>query len=116
MKIKNLSFKISPDENNIVTLENGYQFRSSSRGCCKCDLLNHCMSLSGNDGNPDFPFPCLPENRKDKQNGIFLSLDSINRRNNVSVLIIVIFFIALAILVYFNVIPNFLKILLCLKK
>lgn len=111
--MSNLTYKISEDENTVLTTHNVYEFTQSRKGCYRCELLSLCIHESSDDNTKDFPFPCLPENRKDKQKGIFLSKDSLNRQNNMLTFFIVVFFMLFAFLVYFKMVPNFLKMLLC---
>ena len=106
--MSNLTYKISDDENTVVTLYNVYQFTESIKGCYRCELLSLCMKESKDEVNEFFPFPCMSDNRKDKRSGIFLTLESINTRKSVTMWIIALVFIILAVLVFYNIIPNYL--------
>ena len=106
--MSNLTYKISDDENTLVTMYNVYQFTESRKGCYRCELLSLCIHESSDDSAKDFPFPCMSDNRQDKRSGIFLKHETIaNRRLSISA-IVAILFIILAVLVFFNIIPNYL--------
>lgn len=108
MATKDLTYKVSDDENTVTTLYDQYRFRTSSKGCYECELLDLCCKISGEKGEKEFPFPCLSDNRKDNRNGVFLSIDTINRRQHTITIVVSIVFVMLAILVYYNIIPNYL--------
>jgi hypothetical protein len=71
-----IHLNISDDQNQVRVNSFTYQFRRSLltrfswfNACDKCDLRTPCVE--SHLGKIDFPFPCVPDNRKDKKGGYF---------------------------------------------
>lgn len=74
MKIIHLN--ISEDQNRVRVNSFNYRFKRSFftrfswfKACDKCDLLSACVTSPL--GKIDFPFPCVPDKRTDKNGGYF---------------------------------------------
>lgn len=64
---------ISADQNRIISdgIEHIFQPEQDSNEQCKyCSLFNKCVELQPTVEN-EFPFPCIAENRIDKDHGYF---------------------------------------------
>ena len=91
----------------IAGTDRTYTFKKSNKPCSKCGLYSKCIDTYTDDNY--FPFPCTSETRTDRKHGIFIDEQKAIERKGCALAIVSITLIALAILIFFGIVPNFME-------
>ena len=95
-------YRISPDQNQIFTGRQEYVFKPLKRKafCEYCDICKACTEIDNATG--EMVFPCVPEQRKDKKNGIFKRVKSDEEKFFLHLGIVTVGFIISMLFFYFS--------------